>query len=485
MSILSVQFMLFVLVLAGIYYIFPPKFKPYIILAGSVFFYLTFDWRYSLFLLLSIVTTFFGAIIISKRQDKRSKKIWLASVLVLNIGLLFAVKYLPYFMGLVSKVFDFQDPGISLLVPIGISFYTLQVSGYCIDVYRGKYEPQRNIFLYASFATFFPLILQGPISRYDQLSKTLYKRERGERIYENITYGAQLMLWGFFQKLVIADRAAMIVNNVFPDYTSFDSFGLVIAGLCYTIQIYTDFSGCVDICRGAGQILGVDIMENFKQPYFSISITDFWRRWHIALSSWLRDYLYIPLGGNRKGKVRKYINVLIVFLVSGIWHGVGLHYIAWGLIHGFYQVIGALTMPARLCVCKALKIDRGRWWYLTFQRIITFVLVSIAWVFFRAEGVMMSVNIVKNMFTGWSTYNFATIQDLGLNVPDLIVLLVAVLIVLTISICKHNGIRIRQGVAAIPLPIRWIMYLALFFVVLVFGIYGPGYSGASFIYMNF
>ncbi len=483
MSILSVYFLLFLLLLTIIYYIVPNKVKPFVILAGNIYFYLQFDLRYSIFLLFSILTVYFGALFIERSKTLKIKKFILGTVLSLNIGLLFFVKFVPYILTKLQTLYTYDPSNIvnSIIVPVGIAFYTLQLSGYIIDVYRGKYKADKNFIKFASFSTFFPLMLQGPISRYDQLAGQLYNKSKLTDIYHNYTYGAQLMLWGFFKKLVIADRAALLVNEVFDNFTSYSGFTVVIAILLYTIQIYTDFSGCVDICRGAAKLFCIDIIENFKQPYFSKSIQDFWRRWHISLSSWFRDYLYIPLGGNRKGIVRKYINLLIVFFVSGLWHGVGIHYIVWGIMQGVFQIAGALTLPFKEKLSVRFKIDRSKGFSLLMQRLITFVLINLSWLVFRAKSTKAALSMLGSIFT------FAPIGNSlpQLTIPDLIILAVALTIMFVTSYYKEKGHCIRDILAKTYLPLRWCIFLLGFAIVLIFGIYGPGYSDASFIYMNF
>ncbi len=483
MSILSVAFLTFLLILAVIYHIAPPKLKPYIILAGNIYFFLQFDIRYSIFLLFSIVTVFFATILMEKVESVIAKKTVISITLILNIGVLFFVKYVPWLLGLASKVLPFDTSGFAakIIVPVGISFYTLQICGYMIDVYRNKYAAEKNFFKFASFSTFFPLMLQGPISRYDQLADQLWYQNKRDEIYHNFTYGAQLMLWGFFKKLVIADRAAIAVNAVFADDSQFSGIAVIIGILCYTVQIYTDFSGCVDISRGAAQLFGINVMENFKHPYFATSIQDFWKRWHIALSSWLRDYVYISLGGNRKGAVRKYINMIIVFFVSGLWHGVGFHYIVWGLLQAFYQIIGALTLKPKKKFCELLHIDRESSVFKFYQRFVTFILVNISWVVFRANGTTAAINILK------SAVSFKSYAEIipGLDFFDTVVLVAAIAVLYFISYYQNKGYHMRDEISKTVTPVRWTIFLLAFVIILILGIYGPGFSSASFIYMNF
>ena len=473
MSILSIEFLAFLAVLVGVYYLLPGKCRPYLLLAGNVFFYLQFDIRFVPFLLLSILSVFWGAWAVEKAGD-HTKKWILGCVLFLNIGLLFFVKFGPGLMKLAGAE-------VSVLVPLGISFYTLQLCGYLMDVYRGKYRAERNFVKFAAFSTFFPLILQGPISRYDQLAHQLFSTEKKTDIYENLTFGAQLILWGFFQKLVIADRAAILVNHVFANYA--ESSGLLILGsiLLYTQQINTDFSGCVDICRGAAQMLGIEVIDNFRRPYFSRSIQEFWKRWHISLSGWFRDYLYIPLGGNRKGTVRKYINLVIVFLVSGLWHGVGVHFLVWGLLQAVFQIIGALTLPAKKALCSRLGIDRESRGYGLIQYLCTFLLINLSWLFFRADSTTDALQMLLGIFR---------VHPLPVSIPgfglwDVLMLAGSSAVLFAVSFLREKGVYIRKTVAGFSLPVRWILYLLALTAVILMGIYGPGYSDNAFIYMSF
>ena len=481
MSILSVYFLAFLLFTVILYYIVPNKIKPLILLSGNIYFYLQFGLQHFIFLFFSILTFFAGALLVEKTQKQFHRKLILGAVLFINIGFLFHVKFTPYLFNIAHRFLNFDSTGIlkTVIVPVGIAFYTLQLSGYLIDVYRNKYTAEKNFLKFAAFSTFFPLMLQGPISRYDQLATQVYNQSKRKDIYKNFTYGAQLMLWGFFKKLVIADRAAILVNEVFTNYPSYSGITIVIAILFYTIQIYTDFSGCVDICKGAAQLFGIDIIQNFKQPYFSTSIQDFWRRWHIALSSWFRDYLYIPLGGNRKGTFRKYINLLIVFFVSGLWHSVGFHYIVWGLMQGIFQIIGAITLPLKKKLCTSLKINRfsGLFWLIQWS--ITFILINLSWLMFRADGLMAAINMFKSIFVSSppSLINLAYI--------DYLILGFSLIILFAVSYYHEKGYCLRDELSKMLLPIRWVILLLLFTVIVLLGIYGPGYSASAFIYMSF
>ena len=481
MSILSIYFLIFLFLSSLVFLVVPNKVKPLVILAANIYFYIQFGVKHIPFLIFSILSVFFGAVLIEKAKQKVTKKALLGLVLFLNIGFLFCVKFIPYLLNLAQRVVAFDSANIqeALIVPVGVAFYTLQLCGYIIDVFRQKYGAEKNLLKFAAFATFFPLILQGPISRYDQLADQIYNKEKRTDIYRNYTYGAQLMLWGFFKKLVIADRVAILVNEVFDNYPSYSGWSIVIAILFYTIQIYTDFSGCVDICRGAAQLFGINVIENFKQPYFATSTQDFWRRWHIALSSWFRDYVYFPLGGNRKGTFRKYVNILIVFFVSGLWHGVGFHYIVWGLMQGVFQIVGAITLPVKEKLCSALKISRTTGVPLLLQHIFTFILINLSWFIFRANGTAAAIDMFKSIFT------FQSLTMVNLSRIDFIILGISLLVLFFVSYYREKGLSIRDELSKQVLPVRWGIFLILFAAVVIFGVYGPGYSDSSFIYMNF
>ena len=312
MDFLSLTFAVFFIISVICYYAVPKKLRWGVLLLSSIIFYVWSVPYLIGYLLFSAVTTYFYGTWTEKHKEHG--KVLLALVILANLAVLLTVKFAPV-------------AGISILAPMGISFYTLQVIAYCVDVYKGKAEAQSNFFKYLLFVSFFPQILQGPIPRYNQLKEQLF--EGHTFAYKTVKFGFQLILWGMFLKMVIADRAAIFVNAVFPEYHLYEGTVLAVAAVLYSIQLYTDFLGCVCIAMGAAEVYGIKLQTNFERPYMAVSIKDFWRRWHISLSSWLRDYVYISLGGKRKGKLSRYINLMMTFLVIGIWHGSGLQYIFW------------------------------------------------------------------------------------------------------------------------------------------------------------
>ncbi|WP_404987703.1 MBOAT family O-acyltransferase [Clostridium culturomicium] len=488
MNLISISFIVFFALSVFIYYIIPKKLQWVGLLALSIIFYLQSDPAYLIFLIFSIISTYLFAIYTSKLKNKIQKKIGLFFIIFLNIGLLFVVKFYSFGSSILNILLhnlniSMQLPSLKMIVPLGISFYTLQVIGYCIDVYREKYKAERNIFKYALFVSFFPHIIQGPIARFDQLAWQLSTPHKFE--YNNVKFGLQLMLYGFFKKLVIADRVAILVNQVFNNYIDYSGLQFLIAAIFYSIQIYTDFSGCVDICRGVAQTFGINLARNFEHPYTSKSIAEFWRRWHMSLSSWFRDYIYIPLGGNRKGNSRKYLNVVIVFLVSGLWHGVGVHFIIWGLIHGMYQVIGFIIKPIKDKVYDLMKVDRNTFSFKLGQTIVTFLLTTFAWIFFRANT-KQAVYIIVSIFTDFNLNTILTdsLFTLGLSWKQFMISIIGIAVLIMVSMLQKK-FSIREKLASQTLWFRWSIYLTAILVIVIFGVYGPGYSGQQFIYMQF
>lgn len=474
MSFTSLKFVLFLLISVVLYYLFPRKIQKYVLLAVSLAFYCSFGYKALILMLVGTVIAYCGAHIIDRVQSAKLKMTALTFFVLLEAGMLIGLKY-------ISEVRE----RFSLVIPIGISFYTLSVIGYLIDVKRGKYKPEKNPFKFLLYVSYFPHILQGPIARYDMLVPQFDCEHKAD--YKALTFGIQLMLWGYIKKLVIADRVGIFVDTVYSDIYTKDGTVLFIAALLYTIQIYMDFSGCVDIALGASELFGIKLTRNFSQPYMAVSINDFWKRWHISLSSWFRDYIYIPLGGNRKGTVRRWINVLIVFAVSGFWHGVGISYTIWGLLHGLYQVIGAVLKPAREKAAELFKMDKSRGAYKCFRTVVTFFLVNEAWIFFRITDFKQAVYVFVQSLCDLAPYRLTdgSLYNYGINVNQWHILIVFIAAAVIADILHEKQINIREAISKQHIIVRWIIYLAAVFSILLFGVYGIGYDAKSFIYMNF
>lgn len=330
----SLSFLVFFPIVFLIYYALPGKVKWVWLLVTSYYFYMCWNVKYTLLLLFTTVSTYVIAIILGKAQKldgKRKsliKKGSIAAVLTINLSILAIFKYGNFVIYNINRFSGHEFRTLDLMLPVGISFYTFQAIGYVIDVYREEIEPERNLGKYALFISFFPQLVAGPIERSKNLLSQLYQEHKFD--YERARSGILLIAWGLFQKIVIADRAAILVNSAFENYESYMGAQLMFAAFCFAIQIYCDFGGYSNIAIGSAEMLGIKLMDNFRQPYFSLSIKEFWSRWHISLSSWFRDYVYIPLGGNRCSKLRKYFNLMCTMLLSGLWHGASWAYISWG-----------------------------------------------------------------------------------------------------------------------------------------------------------
>jgi D-alanyl-lipoteichoic acid acyltransferase DltB (MBOAT superfamily) len=386
--------------------------------------------------------------------DRDNKKRYLLFCVLINFGILFIFKYLNFFSSILSDVSGSSFFELKVLLPVGISFYTFQTVSYLADVYRGQIKAEKDIAFFALFVSFFPQLVAGPIERASNLLPQF--KEKREYDYERIRSGIGIMLFGFFKKVVIADRIAVLVDRVFTDYSSSSSLSVIIAVFLFGIQIYCDFSGYSDIAVGSARIMGIELMQNFKRPYFAKSVSEFWKRWHISLSSWFKDYVYIPLGGNRKGKSRTLLNLLITFVTSGLWHGANLTFVVWGLVHGIFLVFEKLfSIPKK----------RHLFWIIP-----TYICVNLAWVLFRSPALFDAYGIYIRIFSFDMTFDAV---QLGLDIYHLYVLGFSLLLLLVHSIIAETG-RTRPR-------IRTAAYAALLAVIVFFGYF----TSQEFIYFRF
>ena len=489
MSYLSLSFAGLTLILCILYHALPKKWNlsGILLLLGSLVFYCSFDLKYLIFLFFTALSTFLCALGIEK-HDKHKKKI-LILCLCINIGVWFAVKVLPFTVNLTNVLLTFAGIRYSfrlpaIIQPIGISYFTLQAIGYLVDVYRGKTKPEKSPWKYLLFITYFPAIVQGPISRYNELMPQLLNRKPFS--FETMRKGLILILFGLVKKMVVADRLGIFVNACFDDYLSFSGAILYLAAVGYAIQLYMDFSGCVDICRGVSTLFNVELTNNFNRPYFATSVKDFWSRWHLSLSRWLKDYVYIPLGGNRKGTWRKYINLLITFLVSGLWHGAGFSFFLWGSLHALYQIIGEVTANFRIAIKQRIGIEAGSLSERIYQTVITFNLVTFAWIFFRADSLTDGILYLGQMFSNVNLFALTgKMFELGVSKNYFFVLLLHLFVFFTVELCTKNQETAIEGITKQHLIVRWFIYLVLIFDVLLLGVYGSGYDLSGFMYGGF
>ena len=486
----SYGFLGFFPVVCIFYYFIPIRFRYLFLLAASLFFYMCWNPKYVLLLLTSISITYLSGLLIEGTENIGRKKLFVWLSFLSNLGILFFFKYFNFAAASLSRALQLihlQPLNLSfdVLLPVGISFYTFQALSYTVDVFRGEIRAERNYFRYALYVSFFPQLVAGPIER----SKNLLSQINAPRKldWERVQSGLIQMLYGYFQKVMISDNAAVIVDQVYDNFHSYGSVELVLATLLFAVQIYCDFGGYSNIAIGAARILGFDLMDNFNAPYLSMSVAEFWRRWHVSLSSWFRDYVYIPLGGNRKGRIRKYVNLIIVFFASGLWHGASWHFVAWGVINGFYQIAGEVLTPARSYFMKLLHIDPNSFSRKVRKTVLTFLLISFSWIFFRASGIHQAFEIIGRI---WNDPDLWVLTDgslfqLGLRSGQFHVLEASILVMGLVDLCKSRGIRLVSFLQKQECWFRWGICLLLLLWILIYGRYGAGFDESQFIYFQF
>lgn len=484
----SYEFLIFFIISTVIYFAVPQRVKWIVLLCASYIFYMA--WRAELIFLLlfsTLINFAFSRQIYGERDEKKKKRqlVW---CLIINFGLLFVFKYLTFATNTFDYIFAllgmaYRVKQFDIILPMGISFYTFQASAYTIDVYRGDIKPEKNFFRFSLFITFFPQLVAGPIERTKNLLPQFYKKHKFnlERVFD----GSRIMLYGFFKKVVIADRAAVAVNAIYNSVGDYKGLYLVLATLLFTFQIYCDFSGYSDIAKGAAKILDFDLMDNFRSPYLSTSVKEFWRRWHISLSTWFMDYVYIPLGGNRKGKGRNLFNLFVTFLVSGLWHGANWTFVCWGALHGIYMVFGKLTGEFR----EKIKTKTGLKHFAPFkllQFLITFFLISSGWIFFRANSVSDAFYVFGNIFADvekWTSlqylYNVST--GMGLNVFELGIVILMILLLIVLELISGKK-QVFDFFKEKPFVINLAFMCLMSVIIITTGVF---YNAGEFIYFQF
>jgi D-alanyl-lipoteichoic acid acyltransferase DltB (MBOAT superfamily) len=426
--------------------------------------------------MISTAVTFASGRLTYNAGTEKLKRIYIGAGFAINLFILMYFKYSGFLMSMFV-----QGERPNLMLPAGISFYTFQSLTYIIDCYRGETEPENNFLKYALFVSFFPCILSGPIERSKNLLPQIDRVKKWDAL--RAKEGLFLMLWGYFLKMVIVSRLDILTDNVYSG-TGYCGIPMLTAMLAYSFLIYCDFAGYSFIAIGAARVLGFDVMRNFRQPYLAVSVADFWRRWHISLSTWFRDYLYIPLGGNRKGTFRRYLNIIIVFALSGIWHGATSNYLVWGLLYGMYQVIGYAAAPVkeRFGTLTGLNKNEGAGRILC--RAFTFILVSVTWVFFRAEGFHEALDEIYRTFTGIRISQLfdGTLTGLGLGTMNLIFAAAALMILIAVDImCEKRNAEVYSLMDRTPVWIRWAVYYLLIIMIL----FSCNLSTQEFLYQGF
>lgn len=478
----SVGFLIFFILVVSIYFLLAYKFRWLFLLASSCIFYMAWKPVYIFLILFSSAINYAMSLKINAAKDEIQKRNYLIISLSISLGILFIFKYLTLvndtifsLCSLVKINYPFET--LNIILPMGISFYTFQTLSYTIDVYNGKIKPEKAFLKLLLFITFFPQLVAGPIERFDRLMPQLLKKRKFN--IKRAINGVQIMLIGYFKKVVIADRLAIAVNTVYNRPQNYSGLYLFIATILFTFQIYCDFCGYSEIAIGCAKVFGIELMDNFNRPYLSKSIKEFWRRWHISLSAWLKDYIYIPLGGSRKGNIKKYINLIITFLASGLWHGANWTFVIWGLLHGLYQVIGEITFNFRQMIKTSIKLK-------VLQVITTFSLVSFAWIFFRANTVSDAFYIITNLFndiTKWFTirYVYGVVTSMGLTLFEFIIAFISILILIIYELLSIK-MPLYKKINSSNVILKTIFYSALVIVILTMGVY---HSESQFIYFQF
>lgn len=492
----SFDFLIFFPIVIGIYFVLPSKAKNLWLLASSYFFYACWSVKYVLLIAISTVITYACGVLLERGEqmddDRRRmyKRCCLVITLTANLLILFVFKYWNFAARTLGSLLGIAGvpvsvPELNLLLPVGISFYTFQALGYAIDVYRGTIKAEKNFIQYALFVSFFPQLVAGPIERAGNLLKQL--RQEHHFDFEQFRDGALIMIWGYFLKLVLADRIAIVVNTVYGDCDTYGGWYLILATVLFAFQIYCDFAGYSAIAIGAAEIMGFRLMENFNAPYLAESVADFWHRWHISLSTWFKDYLYIPLGGNRKGKGRKFLNLLIVFAVSGLWHGAGWTFVIWGCLNGIYQIAGSLSAPLRRKALAILQINPKSLSHRLLKVITTFLLVDFSWLFFRAENIGQALSIIKSIFRTHNPWILmdGSLYNLGLSQKSFQIMILSLAILLFADVMKYKGICVRKVILEQDWWFRWLVIAGSVLMISLVGIWGVGYDASSFIYFQF
>lgn len=485
----SFSFLVFLPIVVLVYYGIPNRVRYIWLLLASYYFYMNWNAKYAFLLFLSTFITYACGICIDRIEEQdfsravRRKKICVAAGVAANLSLLAFFKYFNFFVDNLNVIFGNRIGHFDVLLPVGISFYIFQALGYLVDVYRGETKAEKNFLKYALFVSFFPQLVAGPIERSKNLLEQINQTQKFD--FEKMRDGIFLMVWGYFLKLVIADRIAIFVDTVYGNIDTFGGSYLIVATALFAIQIYCDFAGYSVIAMGTAKLLGFSLMENFAAPYLSSSVTEFWRRWHISLSSWFKDYLYIPLGGNRKGKIKKYRNILLVFLLSGLWHGASWTYVIWGGLNGVYQVLEDILKRGTNNHSRGsfVKTIAGK----LLRMGITFILVDFTWIFFRAENIGQAFDAIRSMLTVHNLGDIlsSSLFDAGLSKRNLLILFAALCILLLADICKYNNICVRAVIQKQNYFVRTIVLIVSILFIFIFGIWGSGYDAAGFIYFQF
>lgn len=468
----SIQFLVFFIVVSILFYVLAPKYRWILLLIASCYFYVSFIPVYILILFFLILLDYFAAIKIEDETSESKKRLWLRLSLIGNLGILAVFKYYNFLNDNICHLFGLVSvsnpiPYLHIILPIGLSFHTFQSMSYTIDVYKAKVKAERHLGIYSLFVMFYPQLVAGPIERATSLLQQLKKND-SKLEFDNVAIGLSMMFWGLFKKVVVADTVALYVNSIYNNAGINHGITNIVATWLFAIQIYCDFSGYSDIAIGAGRVMGYRMMTNFSLPYFSKSITEFWRRWHISLSSWLRDYLYISFGGNRKGKIRTYLNLFYTMLLGGLWHGASWNFVIWGALNGLYLSVEKFLN---------LNFDRNNKPFLlkVLYTFITFNLICITWIFFRADTLENALLFIKNIFV---IKGFMKLRIQDTSIMSNVVFGVIVLLLFEYFVLRKRSI---EGIYRKHPKILMAFNIILVLFIILWGVS----EGSQFIYFQF
>lgn len=473
----SLSFAIFLPIVFGLYWALPHKFRWIVLLLSSCYFYMSWNVKYIVLILFTTIISYMSAIVLERFP--RYKRWMLGGTLVSSLGILFTFKYFNFASESICRICEalsipVHPVTLKLMLPVGISFYTFQTLSYVLDVYHGTMKAEHHFGKYAAFVTFFPQLVAGPIER----AENLLPQISGKHVfnYGQAVYGMKLITWGMFKKVVIADNFAVYVDLIYNNIRLYRGFSLVAATVMFAFQIYCDFSGYSDIAMGTAKLFGIDLMSNFRSPYFSATIKEFWGRWHISLSTWFRDYIYIPLGGNRKGTARQYSNLMVTFLASGLWHGANWTFFMWGGIYGFLQITENIL---RIKTDKYRKHGL-RWWL---SVIGVFILVCFCWIFFRAADLRDALYIIGHMLDGAGNVKNYILQgytDMQMHKTAVVHLFFPLLLLLFFDYASLKR-DVLQMTGRMPGICRWGLYYAVVMLIIVLGNFGS----SQFVYFQF
>ena len=479
-SFVSLKFIAFFVVAAAGWYLLPQRLRRIWLLAAGYVFYAMASAAFALLIAAGTLVSYLLARAAGSAWLGR-KTLWTALGVVYTLGVLFVFKYFNFFCASILPLFGAQFSGLRLALPIGVSFFSFAICGYLFDVHSGKLAAERDLIDYANFVIFFPVLLAGPIGRAREFLPQLKSPASFDLLH--VKRGALRFLWGAFKKMVVADALGILVDAAYADPSAVSGGAMLAAALAYSLQIYFDFSAYSDMAIGCADALGFRVMENFSAPYLSRTVKSFWKKWHNSLTGWFREYLYFPLGGSRKGRARTQLNVLIVFAVSGLWHGADWSFVFWGLLNGVYQVVGGLTQPLRGRVRAALKIPEDSGLLIAVQGVLTFLLLTVAWIFFRAGNMEQAVYVVKHILL---------IARDGFGLSSALALLPwrrAVILACALVPCVVEDVRIARGRRLAELGGTcwrfWGAAVLLALLIALFGVYGEGIDMRQFVYFQF